>query len=95
MLVRTIDGAVKAVPFVVTVRLEREEKAVPFARLRPSVEAIEHGFPRAELRWEVAPRYARPAPPQHCFEEPAIIIGRPACSTFRPKKRFDLRPLSL
>src|ERR1700744_1434509 len=83
MLMRTIDRAVEAVPFVVAVRLQRQEQTIPFSGLGPAIKPVEDGLPWTELRREVAPRHAGAAPPQHRFEEAAIIVAWPTRSAFR------------
>jgi hypothetical protein len=60
-------------PLIVPVCLQGHEQALPFACLGPTIEAVEYGLPRAIVRWKVAPWDACPAPPQHRFDEFAII----------------------
>jgi len=95
MLVSAVDRAVDAVPFVVTIGLQRMKQTTPPAALRPPVESIEHGFPRPEVTRQISPWDSRPAPPQDRFDKVAIVLRRTACSSLRREHRFDLRPLPL
>jgi len=52
---------------------ERHEQPIPPALLRPPVESVEHGLPRAELRRKVPPWNACSSPPEHSLDEPTIV----------------------
>src|SRR3954462_8341603 len=95
MLVGPIDRAVEAMPLVVALGLQRQEHTPSFACLRPPVEAIEHGLPRSELRWKVAPQNPRATPPQHRFDKVAVVRSRPSGSPLGLQKSVDLGPLPL
>jgi hypothetical protein len=82
MLVGSVNRAVEAMPLVIAIRLKRQKQALPLTSLRPSVETIENGLPRSEVRWEISPWDACAAPPQHRFDESPIIIGWSAGSAF-------------
>jgi hypothetical protein len=90
MLVRSVNRAVEAMPLVVAIRLKRQEQTLPLASFRPSVEAVEHGLPRSEVRWKITPWNACAAPPKYRFDESTIVVCRPASSAFRLQKKVDL-----
>lgn len=92
---RTTNGAVQRMPLVVYIRLKRGKKPVPLALLRPAIEPIEYGFPRAEFNWQVTPRDPRPPPPKHCLNEVAIVQWRPAGPSLGRQYRRNLRPLAI
>src|SRR5204863_9387357 len=89
----TIDRAVEAVPLIVAIRLERLEQPQPLPPLRPPVKPVEHRFPRTELTRQIAPRYARTAPPQDRLDEVAIVASPAPGSSLGLQHRFDLLPL--
>jgi len=95
VLVRPVDRAIEAVPFVVRIRPQGFEQSVPSAGLGPPIEAIEHGLPWTEMVGKIPPRYAGTPPPEHRLDEVAIISSRTTCSSLRPQNRSDLRPLPL
>jgi hypothetical protein len=95
MLMGAVDRAVETMPFVIAVGLESLKEPRPLAELRPTVESIEYRLPRAKLLRQVAPRNARPTPPQHRLDEVAIIFRRSACTSLAQQHRLDLRPVPL
>src|SRR5262245_33065642 len=96
MLVSAVDRAVDAVPFVVTITLQRFEQRDPLASFGPSVESIEHGFPRSEIVRQVTPWHSSTTPPQHRFDEVPVVLRRASASfSLRDEQRFNLLPLPL
>ena len=93
VLVRSVDRAVEAMPFVVHVGLQRAKQPVPLAVLRPAIEPIEHGLPRAELLGQVSPWRSRSPPPKHRFDEVPIIVTGFANRVVGLQEALDLRPL--
>jgi hypothetical protein len=95
MLMHAIDRAVDALPLFVDVGFQRVKQALPLAAFRPTIEAIEHGFPWPERLWQVSPWNARPPPPQHSFYESPIVAPMTPSPTIANKERFDLPPLRI
>src|ERR1700730_5886883 len=93
MLVRPIDRAVEAMPFVVDVGPQDTEHPFPLALLRPAIEPIEHRLPRSELGGQVPPRCSRPPPPKHGLDKVSVILTGLAGRVVRLQERLDLRPL--
>lgn len=87
---RAIDRRIQAQPLVPDLVLQRFDQPLPLLLLRPSVEAIEHGFPGPELLGQITPRNSRPKPPKHCLHEPPVIVcGAPSPSLARQEVRYS------
>src|SRR5262249_58789947 len=82
VLVGTVDGAVEAVPFVITVALQRFEQAPPPAASGPAIKSIEDRLPRPKLGGHVSPCNPSAPPPKNRFNEVPIVSGRSPSATF-------------
>jgi hypothetical protein len=49
VLVGAIDGAVQTMPFVINIILKGNQQCCPKPLLRPTIEPVEYGLPRAKL----------------------------------------------
>ena len=70
------DGAVDQGIFEVRLVGQAREDALEDAALHPATEPLEDAVPAAELARQIAPRCARPYPPQHRLQEQPIVSGR-------------------
>jgi len=93
MLVGSIDRAVEAVPLVIDVGLQGTKQPSPLAALGPPIEPIEHGFPWPKLFGQVSPRSSGPPPPQHRFDEVAVVVAPLADRIIGYQERMNPRPL--
>lgn len=95
VLMRSVHSAVDAVPFVVGTDAYRLEEPLPAPLLRPSIEAIEHCLPRAELSRQVSPGNTRSSPPQDSFDEATIVVTGPTCTSLGRDNGLNLLPLQI
>jgi hypothetical protein len=95
MLVCAIDGAVDAVPLIVSVTPKRMEKTLPSSFLRPSIETIEHRLPRPKLGRQISPWHSSTPPPEYRFDEVPVVSPRAPEPSFRGQERFELAPHTL
>jgi hypothetical protein len=94
MLVRSDDSGIDHYALEIRIVSQSPENPLPNALVGPPIEPFEHAVPEPELRWQIAPRRARPQHPKYAINKQTIVIAVPT-SIPRLARHQSLNPFPL